>query len=309
MVKVLDNLAFKRALDTIARCGRPLERAYARFLFERGPVADVLTELSRFQNDDGGFFGLEPDLRTGISSPIATSVAWQILDAVDAPSSHSLVQAAYNYTVRAFDRETLAWNAVGPAANDAPHAPWWTFDPATGKTQAGSLANPSAELAGVLLRRAGATLASPDWLPALVDRLQGGLLNESTTMEMHDLLCYLHFYAALPTGVVRDRLADKLTQAGQAIVTRDPAAWSGYGVKPLWLASTPEGLLAEPLRADVDANLDWEIEHQADNGGWEPNWSWFGSYPDVWPEAAREWTGVLTIKVLRQLAAYNRIGG
>lgn len=59
---------------------RNLERSLFRYEFENGSFTDVLIELSRYQNEDGGFgHGLEPDLRCKESSALATTRALEIL--------------------------------------------------------------------------------------------------------------------------------------------------------------------------------------------------------------------------------------
>ena len=42
-------------------------------------------------------------------------------------------------------------------------------------------------------------------------------------------------------------------------------------------------------------------------GAWSPSWTWFGQHDDTWPQAEREWKGVLTIKTLLQLRSFGRI--
>jgi hypothetical protein len=105
------------------------------------------------------------------------------------------------------------------------------------------------------------------------------------------------------------RLRPKLFTLALANVSTNPAEWTGYANKPLKLAPLPSCALAEVLAESVSANLDWEIERQASDGAWEPNWSWNGAYAAEWEQARREWRGELTLKALRSLRAYGRIEG
>jgi hypothetical protein len=60
---------------------RLLERRLFSFLFKGGLGKDVITALSAYQNEDGGFGNaLEPDKRTSTSQPIEQEVALRILD-------------------------------------------------------------------------------------------------------------------------------------------------------------------------------------------------------------------------------------
>jgi hypothetical protein len=101
----------------------------------------------------------------------------------------------------------------------------------------------------------------------------------------------------------------RVRELAVATVSRDPATWTDYVSKPLKLAPLPDSPLADVLRAEVQANLDWEIDQQADDGAWEPNWSWRGAFPADWEQARREWRGVLTLERLRSLRAFGRIEG
>jgi len=64
----LSRNAFGRAAEFISLNARPLERAQFDYHFASGSLSDVLTELNKFQNDDGGFgHAIELDLRMPLS--------------------------------------------------------------------------------------------------------------------------------------------------------------------------------------------------------------------------------------------------
>jgi hypothetical protein len=299
----LGTAALRRARAYVDAHGRPLDRAFAAWRFDGAAKDAVIAALARFQNPDGGFHGLEPDLRTPASSPMATSVAFQYLGAIGADPAAPVVTAALRYLETALDRKRLAWRTVGPEVNDAPHAPWWTFDPATGATRAGSAANPTAELAAAFLRFSP---RPPAWLAGMVDAQVEAILAAPDAIEMHDLMCYLHLFDEIDPARA-DRVASKLVTAGRTITARTPEQWANYGTKPLWLAPARSAHLAKALRDELAANLDWEIAQQAKDGSWAPAWTWFGDYPESWPLAEREWRGILTVRTLMQLADHDRL--
>ena len=56
--------AFERACEFMLRVGRPLEQDQFKYIFGEETVDEVLTEMSKLQNDDGGFgHGMEPDIK------------------------------------------------------------------------------------------------------------------------------------------------------------------------------------------------------------------------------------------------------
>ena len=58
---------------------------------------------------------------------------------------------------------------------------------------------------------------------------------------------------------------------------------------------------------DVQAHLDYQIDHQTPEGTWDPVWTWGDFYPEVWPQARQEWRGHLTLETLTSLQAFGRI--
>jgi hypothetical protein len=63
----------------------------------------------------------------------------------------------------------------------------------------------------------------------------------------------------------------------------------------------------EVLREAVEANLDYLIGEQGGDGAWAPTWNWGGLFPEAWPQARRDWQGVLTLDALKVLRAFGRI--
>src|ERR1700722_17410532 len=148
---MLSPASFAKAKDFILTTGRPLDRARFRFHFEQGSARDVITELAKFQNPDGGFVSyLESDSRWTGSSPNGTRVALKILTDVRAPSNDPHVQAVVKYLLATFDEHTGTWHALPKEANAAPHAPWWHVHEDTGKSDVDSPVFPTAALAGYL---------------------------------------------------------------------------------------------------------------------------------------------------------------
>ena len=56
-----------------------------------------------------------------------------------------------------------------------------------------------------------------------------------------------------------------------------------------------------------EENLDYEIDRQAADGSWRPNWSWAEQDAEAWATAAREWAGVIAASTLSSLKAYGHL--
>jgi len=302
----LSTAGLTKARDFLRTQARPLEWAIFRQQFEAGTAAPVVAELAKFQNADGGFGrALEVDLRTADSSALCTTHALQIVQQLPGVAGRPLVRRAMEYLARTYDPDAGVWRIIPPTATTAPHAPWWNQPPGFAANWNGFQANPRAEIAGYLFAYPG---AGPDELRQRVLRdVLAYLAGPGQGAEMHELRCYVRLaeLEQVPAAA-RRQVVNRLQPIVTRVVERDPAKWSGYTLKPLWIARSPRSPFYPFLRDAVAANLDYEIEHQAADGSWLPNWDWGAAHPDVWPIARREWQGMLTVETLTWLRAFGR---
>lgn len=97
-VMMLGTEAFARARRFVETKARPLEVARMRFHFDSAPEDALVAELTKFQNDDGGFGNaLEPDLRAHESSALATSIAFQLIRETGRTLFESTASSAVDY--------------------------------------------------------------------------------------------------------------------------------------------------------------------------------------------------------------------
>jgi hypothetical protein len=310
-MRKLDREAFRRARRFLKTKARPLDRAIFEFRFEGAPAERVVAELTAYQNQDGGFgHALEPDLRTPTSSALATSMGLSVLKELGCTADHPLVRSAAQFLLTTFDDHSLVWRVAPYDANSHPHAPWW-------HDEYGSLADtfddfcviPRAEIVGLLYEYPG--LVSADWLDAVAEHTVAAIeaLDTHSFGGGGDTLAYALRLAetrALPQRF-RARLVPRLRTATLAVVSRDPQEWGNYCVAPLKIASSPQSIVADLLGDDLQAHLDYQIQHQTPEGTWEPTWTWSDSYPDMWQQAKQEWRGYLTLETLTTLQRFGRI--
>ncbi|MBW2290122.1 MAG: hypothetical protein JRG80_21810 [Deltaproteobacteria bacterium] len=299
--------SFQRAREFMKNRARPLERAMFETEFEGGSPARALSELKRFQNEDGGFGnGLEPDLTLPGSSVLATAMGLTLLRELGVLPHDPCVHRAIDWLAEAFDPDLAAWRSVPKQAEDHPHAAHWAWSLHQDGLRWPVGVLPRAEILAHLHRSAEHVPA--ELLADQTDRLVADLSRADTSLGADALLgCDLFVRTEQAPAEPRKAVASAMKALGEAMVSRDPEAWSSYCAKPLKLAPNPESVLAESLAAEVQRNLDYEISHQDDDGSWSPNWNWNGAYPEAWAIAEREWRGHLTLNTLRSLAAYDRL--
>lgn len=310
-MKQLSREAFERARSFLKTQARPLDRAIFEYRFENVSAGSLIVELAHYQNDDGGFgHALEPDLRTPTSSALATGIGLRMLEELQCSAEHPMVGKAVHFLLATFDHRRVVWRVAPHDTNSFPHAPWW-------HDEGGSLARtfndfqitPRAQIVGLLHHYS--PLVPADWLSDVTENTVAAI----ETMEADafggggDSLCYALSLAeteALPQPF-KDRLIPKLRTVTLAVVSRDPQKWESYCAPPLKIAPSPESIVADLLRDDLQVHLDYQIDHQRPEGTWEPNWTWGDFYPDDWEQAKREWRGHLTLDTLTALRAFGRI--
>jgi hypothetical protein len=299
MVKSLDNHAYLRARDFILTRARKLEAALFRYEFEQGDWDDVLRELMKFQNEDGGFGNaLEPDLRSKESSALATTTALQILLETGRPNEE-IIHRAMQYFLASYDEKQLGWDIIPQEAEQAPRAIWWEYG--AFKDHWG---NPSAEIVGYL------NLFPPAGVSDLANRLNtyaSQYLREiSDRKEMHEMLCFVRWASTLPKDSY-DEISGKLDEFIDNCVVADPEQRNGYGCVPLTLVNSPDSRFYAKYENVISGDLDALIEAQGDDGAWSPNWAW-GRFEQEWETARGDWQGVLTLNALRTLRNFGRLG-
>ena len=301
---------FRRAIAYLKTRARSLERALYCCHFEEGSEDAVVNELLRFQNTDGGFgHALEPDVRTPSSSALATGIALRTIVELDCPEGDELVPSAIDYLLSSLDRKTLTWRVVPYDANNFPHAPWWhDEDGRLAKTFDDFEIIPRVLILGSL--NAYAALMPRELLEQLTHTAIGviselPILGTGGGSDL-EYVAYLASAPGLPPAS-HDLLTERVVTAVPKAVVTDPAKWSGYCLTPLRATPRPTSLGAGAIREALDAHLDWTINHQAADGAWDPTWSWFGNYPDVWPDAKQAWRGILTLETLLSLREFGRL--
>ncbi len=301
----LSQNAFGRAARFLTEGARTLEAARFRHAFEGAPAEAAVEALGAYQNADGGYGrALDPDVRTPSSAALVTAQALLRLAELGAPDDHPQVRAACAYLERTRDPERWTWRIVPEDVDAYPHPSWWGS--AGLEERFGDfLVNPRSEVVAGLL--AFEDVVDEGWLAEVAEDTVRAV--ETRELDMHELLAALALLEApgLPVGS-RARARAACEQAAERLVATDPGTWSGYVLQPVEVAPRPDSPLHHMFSGSVQANLDVLIERQGEDGAWSPTWRW-DSYAEAWQEARREWQGVLTLRTLESLRAYDRIDG
>ena len=291
---------------TIQTVGRPLEAKLLRWQFSDGEAEDVIRELTRFQNPDGGFgHGLESDFRLPDSSALASSVGVRILlDLPEGKERNRMMDAAFSYLEEAYLSERGGWYAVPLAVMDYPHAPWWSINQETGHTAIDeSWGNPTAEILSQFLK-AGRQPEAFDLHRQVLFAIRQ-LEEKQAYVSEHELYCYMTLYDALE-GELKVRLEGTLTKAIHELIRLNCEDWEAYVPTPLNFLDPKRASNFGISPADLNRQLDWLVCKMEKKGGWMPPWG-DSFYAGELKLAYHEWIGVLTLKALKWMQAYGRI--
>lgn len=306
----LDRNGYERARQFLLTQARPLERELFRYHFETWKSGRVVAELLPFANDDGGFgHAFEPDCRSPSSSALATSLGLQTLRVLGRSSVDPPVVGALQYLMETCDPSTHVWRPVPLDVNDYPHAPWW-------HDQDGSLERsfdrfrliPRVQILAGLWHYED--IVPREWLDQVTRETLLVIESEPRLGEGggSDLEYCLQLAQAEPLPeAYRERLLAVIQATLGRAVVRDEARWGEYCLTPLRIIDGPDTPGEALVDEAVQRHLDYQIQHQSADGSWEPTWSWAAGDESSWAQARREWCGVITLRTLRQLAAFGRL--
>jgi hypothetical protein len=270
-------------MDTLAKAqqffqqhGREIDQALWAYHFGGQSHEHLLATLARYQNPDGGFRGLEVDIKAPDSNPFATELALSICLQADVSREHLLLQKTVAYLEQT-QEENGNWR-FAPGVYEHELAPWfqgWEWPNL----------NPACTITG-LLKELG---LGSETLHARVERLFAQLsrVEDLTSDEFYSVRPYAHYFLPEWNHPQRD-----LYLAGvlwwlirQHVVSKelDSNHFFAYVRQPQTYTAR---LLPEAI---VNEQLDRMQAEQEEDGGWPTPYN-----PD-W----RGWTSIQNLLVLR----------
>ena len=281
-----------------------LRRSIFEYHFLGGSSNAVFDKLRAYQNKDGGFgHGLEPDFMLPESSPMATTIAFQIMNELDTVDQ-DMISKAIRYYDATFDKKRNGWWSVPKAVNDHPHAPWWNYDSTTGQTIIDNhWGNPSAEILGQLYTwRDCSVLDINDLMEFAIRHID----NLTEFVSPHELYCYIRTFPTLPKSW-RKKLKGPISEGIRALMCLNEEQWNTYVPKPFDFIQSRAHPLFHLIENHSEQHCDY-LTKTIQSGLWSPTWTW-GGYEEDWKKSEKEWTAILTTRNLRILRECNRIQG
>jgi hypothetical protein len=272
--------ALEKAQNFLQTHGREIDQARFAHHFGDLPLSELLAALGRYQNPDGGFFGLEVDIAAPQSNPFAMEIALLICLWADAPRDNPLLQKAVAH-LESTQGPDGGWRFV-PEIYQHALPSWFQGWPWPNL-------NPACTLSGLLLELG---LGSPA-LHARVAELFGRLEKaedltgaEGRDGDFYSVRPYAFYFipatgnprqafyrAELTQWFIRQHEQNKLDSTHFFEYIRSPRSYAGQSIPPHIL----------------QARLDLLVAEQTEDGGW----------PSPYDPRWRPWITVNNLLVLR----------
>lgn len=297
----------------IYRNARQIELAIWQYYFENGNKEAVLSALSFYQNDDGGFgHALEADNWNPNSSPYTTLAAINILkDIKFTDKQHPIIQGIFKFLESGVYCSENGWYFNIPSNNDYAHAPWWNYNMEANAVEGIGV---TAEIASFILRYANEdseiyqkALAFSD---AIIHKLSTSEYYGDMGIGGYCILLDSIRQAKLTNRFDCNLLTERLTRLVHDSIERDTSKWSQYSVRPSNYINSPESIFYKGNEDIVSKELDYIIETRPQNGVWDIPWSWFENndkYAKEFAISENWWKVSKAIHKINLLNNFNRL--
>lgn len=295
------------------RNARQIELALWQYYFENGSREAVLSALSFYQNEDGGFGNtLEADNWNPNSSPITTLTAINILKGIDFTDiQHPIMRGIFKFLESNNYCSENGWYFTIPSTDHYPHAPWWTYN----------MAENEVEFVGVTAGIVSFILTNGDKNSEIFDRALSfsdsiiDKLNINEKFGETGVGGYCALLEAIEKSGLISRydykaITEKIKKLVHTSIEGDTSKWVYYNRRPSDLIHSPESIFYKDNEDIVTKELDYLIDTRLQNGVWNITWKWYDNYERFAKEFAISenwWKASKAIEKVNFLKNFNRL--
>lgn len=296
----------------IYRNARDIELSLWKYYFENGSREDVISALSYFQNEDGGFGNaLEPDNWNPNSTPYTTLYAINILNDIDLKElSHPVYKGILKYLYSEKDLMEYGWRFCVPANDDFPHAPWWNFKEEANSTESIGI---TAELSAFVLKYGDKSSMLYQKVIVLVKSLTDYLMAGGSFGDMG-----IGGYAVLLQTMKELNLGEyeyaslqlRMNQLVKDSIEKDTSKWKYYGVLPSNYIRSPQSIYYDENKELVEKEIKYLIETLPQKDVWGITWTWFennSKYSKEFAISENWWKASKAIEKIRFLKNFGYV--
>lgn len=281
---------------------RPYDLAKWKYLVNEGSKDDIVFEMLKYQNPDGGMgSGFEPDVICPKSAAIPTAEAiFQAYD-YDLDCTSDWMRRILAYFEQSVQKIPKYWEDCPKEAMDYPHAPWWSYQPCTVFNP-----NPCGAVASAMIRygtdsqkQLGYQIAD-DCLKLLISE---DFCGDHDTLNM---LALVEQLISIGSPLVTDAVMTAMKRRILENTCFDPQRYHEYVFTPVDFVTSPDSIWYDTVGHGIDATFDFWFDSLNADGVWHPNFSW-GIDSDISRQVTTDWTGYVTVKRVKILKNFNRI--
>ena len=289
---------YDEVLPLIKEKSRMLDYYLIQSLFENKDN-EIVSELKKYQNQDGGFgHGLEPDVQMPNSSILATEVAIKALSFVkNYTIKEEMIKNIVSFLEKSYDQKKRRFFIVTKEVNDYPHAVWWNFEDLEKNFPFG---NPDPGVIGFLFenRKYLTTLNYSSIINDVVDFVMSEKFLDS---GMHTLMSVMSFYKYVDKDV-KNLIHDRIHLLVNKEIDAGLGKWDEYGLEPYKIYIIEPHFLNTHLE-DLGKNLT-RVIGLIKNLAVEPNWQWY-QYNEEFEKAKLQWIGQMYFDMIRALKLHR----
>nr|WP_051483842.1 hypothetical protein [Clostridium bornimense] len=296
----------------IYRNARNIELSLWKYHFENGTKEDVLSALSVYQNEDGGFGNaLEPDSWNPNSSPYTTLYAINILKSINYfDLTHPIYKGITKYLFSEKDFEEYGWRFSIHSNDHYPHAPWMNFNEETNITESIGV---TAELSAFILEYIDNNTDLYQKIINLIHKLFYKLTSDNNLGEM-GIGGFIVLFNTIKKLKMRDFdytcIEKKLNYLVKNSIEYDISKWIFYGVRPSRYIRTPNSIYYEENKEILRKELNYIIETKPKDDVWGITWTWFENnekYPKEFTLSENWWKAYKAIENLSLLKNFDKL--
>lgn len=291
---------YDKVLPLVEEKSRMIDYYLIKSLFENQDD-NIINELKKYQNADGGFGnGLEPDVQMPNSSILATTMAVKILDFIRNPTvKEGIVKDIVAYFEENYNKKDNRFLMVDKNVNDYPHAVWWNYEETDSVKDYG---NPEPEVIGFLFenRKHLTKLNFSNMINDVVEYIMSDAFLES---DMHTLASVIEFYKRVDDDV-KNLVHDRIHLLVKKEIDAGIGKWDEYILEPYKIYIQEPHFINTHLE-ELGMNLK-ELIEQINNLEVEAKWQWY-QYNEVFEDVKHQWTGHIYFDMIRALRMHRII--
>jgi hypothetical protein len=281
---------------------RPYDLAKWNYLVNDGTKDDIVFEMLKYQNPDGGMgSGFEPDVICPKSAAIPTAEAIFQAYEYDLDLNSDWMKRILSYFEQSVQKIPKYWEDCPKEAMDYPHAPWWSYQPCTvfNPNPCGAVASAMIRYGTEAQKQLGYRIADDSLKLLISDDFCG----DHDTLNM---LALVEQLISIGSPLVTDAVMTAMKRRILENTCFDPQRYHEYVFTPLDFVTSPDSIWYDTVGHGIDATFDFWFDSLNADGVWNPNFSW-GIDSDISRQVTTYWTGYVTVKRVKILKNFNRI--